>query len=46
MKPNGEVEVVLSLTAPSTAGTYRGDWMLQTDDGDDIGLVWVQIVVE
>jgi len=44
--PNGEVEIVLSLTAPSTAGKYRGDWMLQTADGADIGKVWVQIIVE
>jgi hypothetical protein len=44
--PNGEVEIVLSLTAPSTAGTYRGYWMLQTADGADIGPMWVQIIVE
>ncbi len=44
--PNGEVEVVLSLTAPSTAGKYRGYWMLQNADGADIGPVWVQIIVE
>ena len=44
--PNGEVETVLSLTAPSEAGTYRGNWMLQTADGADIGPVWVQIIVE
>ena len=44
--PNGEVEVVVSLTAPSTAGKYRGYWMLQNADGADIGPVWVQIIVE
>ncbi len=44
--PNGEVEIVLSLTAPSTADTYHGDWMLQTADGADIGPMWVQIIVE
>ena len=44
--PNGEVEIVLSLTAPSTADTYRGYWMLQTADGADIGHMWVQIIVE
>jgi len=44
--PNGEVEIVVSLTAPSAADTYRGYWMLQTADGADIGPMWVQIVVE
>ena len=44
--PNGEVEIILSLTAPSKAGTYRGHWMLQTADGADIGPMWVQIIVE
>ena len=44
--PSEEVEIVLSLTAPSEAGTYRGYWMLQTADGADIGPVWVQIIVE
>ena len=44
--PNGEVEIVLSLTAPSTVGTYRGYWVLQTADGADIGPMWVQIIVE
>lgn len=46
VEPNGEVEVVVVMTAPSTAGTYRGNWMLQTADGIDIGMVWVQIIVE
>jgi len=44
--PNGEVEIVLSLTAPSVVGTYRGYWVLQTADGADIGPMWVQIIVE
>ena len=46
VKPNGKVEIVLSLTAPSTVGTYRGYWELQTADGADIGPMWVQIIVE
>ena len=46
VKPNGEVEIVLSLTAPSTVGTYRGNWVLQTADSADIGPMWVQIIVE
>lgn len=44
--PNDEVEIILVLSAPSEVGTYRGDWMLQTDDGADIGPMWVQIIVE
>jgi hypothetical protein len=46
VKPNGEIDVVLVLKAPSTAGTYRGNWMLQSANGVDIGPVWVQIIVE
>jgi hypothetical protein len=46
VKTNGEIDVVLVLKAPSTAGTYRGNWMLQSAVGVDIGPVWVQIVVE
>ena len=46
VKPNEKVEIVLSLTAPSAVGTYRGYWVLQTADGADIGPMWVQIIVE
>jgi hypothetical protein len=46
VKPNGEVEVVVVLTAPSTADTYRGNWILQSAEGVDFGPVWVQIIVE
>ncbi|MDO9546753.1 MAG: NBR1-Ig-like domain-containing protein [Pelolinea sp.] len=46
VKPNGEVDVVVVLTAPSTAGTYRGNWILQSADGVDFGPVWVKIIVE
>jgi hypothetical protein len=44
--PNGKVDVNLVLYAPTKAGTYRGNWMLQSDKGVDIGPVWVQIVVK
>jgi len=44
--PNGEVEVLVVMYAPASAGTYRGNWVLQSADGIDIGPVWVQIVVE
>jgi hypothetical protein len=39
------------MTAPATAGTYRGDWMLQTDTGTRFGLgatnstFWISIDV-
>ena len=46
VKPNEEVEIIVKLAAPSKAGTYRGNWVLQTADGDDIGPMWVKIVVE
>ncbi len=46
VKPNGEVEVVVVLKAPSTAGTYRGNWTLQSAEGVDFGPVWVKIIVE
>ena len=44
--PNGEVDVIVVLKAPTTAGTYRGNWILQSADGVDFGPVWVKIVVE
>ena len=46
VEPNEEVEVLVVLYAPSTAGTYKGNWVLQSADGVDIGPVWVQIEVE
>jgi hypothetical protein len=46
VEPNEEVEVVVVLYAPSEADTYRGNWVLQTDDGVDIGPVWVKVVVK
>jgi hypothetical protein len=44
--PNGKVDFNLVLYAPAKAGTYRGNWMLQSTSGVDIGPVWVQIVVK
>ena len=46
VSPNGKVDVNLVLYAPAKAGTYRGNWMLQSDKGVDIGPVWVQIIVK
>ena len=45
--PGKKIEIVLSLTAPSAVGKYRGYWMLQTGTGTHIGQpMWVQIIVE
>jgi len=47
--PGETVTIELELTAPSTAGTYKGVWKLRTDKGVDFGLpngIWVKIVVE
>ena len=43
--PNEEVEVLVKLYAPNSAGTYRGDWMLRNEDGVEFAPVWVQIKV-
>lgn len=36
--PGENANISLSLVAPSTAGTYTGYWMLQTDMGEQFGL--------
>ena len=49
VKPGETIQIDLGLTAPATAGTYKGTWKLRSDKGVDFGLpngVWVQIVVE
>lgn len=51
--PSGQaVEVSVTLTAPDTPGTYRGNWQLANPDGTLLGLdgrpdesFWVQIQV-
>ncbi len=43
--PNGYINITLNLTAPATAGTYRGDYGLYSDNGVYIGQVWVVIDV-
>jgi hypothetical protein len=49
---DGYANFSVDLTAPTTPGTYRGNWILQTTDGDDIGwgpdadqTFWVEITV-
>jgi hypothetical protein len=50
--PNSTVDVEISLTAPGSDGTHRGDWKLRSPDGVAFGLgddgetpFFVQIVV-
>lgn len=50
--PNGTVDLSVDLTAPTTNGTHRGNWMLRNDDGEEFGIgsnaqtaFWVQIRV-
>lgn len=50
--PGATVDLTVTLTAPATANTYRGDWMLQNASGVRFGLgdkadkkFWVQIKV-
>jgi hypothetical protein len=49
--PGGEVEISVNLTAPAEAGSYRGDWLLQSPDGTTFGsrgdfAFYVQVVVQ
>jgi hypothetical protein len=51
--PGEKVQVSVDLIAPLSAGSYRGDWMLEDDDGENFGLgprgdktFWVSIKVE
>ncbi len=46
--PGQTVDITLSLKAPNTAGTYRGNWKLRNDRGQVFGLTngnpfWVEI---
>lgn len=50
--PGQTADFSINLTAPASAGTYRGNWMLQNEKGDLFGLgfeannsFWVQITV-
>ncbi|MGA9532300.1 MAG: NBR1-Ig-like domain-containing protein [Anaerolineales bacterium] len=46
VQPGKETELSISLTAPSTAGTYRGNWRMTTSTGTYFGdEVYVLIVV-
>ncbi|MGE5221170.1 MAG: NBR1-Ig-like domain-containing protein, partial [Omnitrophica WOR_2 bacterium] len=50
VEPGETVDVSVDLTAPSTPGSYEGDWMLQNDSGNNFGIgndaksfFWVKI---
>lgn len=49
--PGQTVDVSVTLTAPNTAGTYRGDWKVRNGSGVQFGLgdgtkpFWVQVKV-
>jgi hypothetical protein len=50
--PGGTVDLTINLTAPSTAGTYRGNWQLKNASGVQFGIgpyanksFWVEIRV-
>jgi hypothetical protein len=51
--PGESIDISLSLIAPATLATLRGNWMLSTDTGTKFGIgpnadqpFWVQIVVK
>jgi len=51
--PGGYTNISVTLTAPTQAGTYRGNWILQAPDGELFGWdpnpdlpFWVEIVVK
>lgn len=50
--PNSTVDLSVDMTAPSTDGTFRGNWLLRNEDGETFGIgsdastaFWVQIQV-
>lgn len=51
--PGASVDLTISLIAPTTSGTYRGEWKLRTPQGEVFGLgeqgersFWVEIAVQ
>jgi len=50
VQPGQEIDVSVSLVAPSAPGSYRGDWLFQNPDGATFGSrgdypIYLQIVV-
>lgn len=46
VSPGESMTASVALTAPSSDGTYTGEWEIQTEDGTTIIGLWVTIVVE
>jgi len=46
VSPGESITLTANLTAPSTSGTYRGEWRVQSDLGINFARFWVQIVVK
>jgi len=46
VSPGESITLTTNLTAPSTSGTYRGEWRVQSDLGVNFARFWVQIVVK
>ena len=44
--PGESVTFSIDMEAPSSKGTYTGNWELQTSDGTTITTVWVKIIVD
>lgn len=40
------IKIDVDMKAPSSDGTYKGIWQMETNKGVKFGEVWVQIVVE
>ena len=45
VSPGERITFTVNLTAPSTSGTYRGEWRVQSNLGINFARFWVQIVV-
>jgi hypothetical protein len=52
VSPGGSIDISIHMTAPTTAGNYKGDWMFSDPSGTTFGTelsgrvpFWVQIVV-
>ena len=45
VSPGESVTLTANLTAPSSSGTYRGEWRVQSDQGLNFARFWVEIVV-
>ncbi len=46
VSPGESITLTVNLTAPSTSGTYRGEWRVQSNLGINFARFWVQIVVK